>query len=494
MGLIHSISDIKVLSEGIDLECKLAAGRDNKGELPKKTFWETYSAFANTNGGIILLGVKEEKNHSFSIVGIGDTQKILDELWAAVNNPQTISCNLLSEEMVSVIAIDDKEIIKVEVPRASRHVKPVYRAANPLTGTYQRLHSSDVRCSNETVKQMLAEQVEDTRDDKLLENFNITDLDPDTLKRYRIMYSNREPESTRVEYSDIEFLRSIGAWKKDRQTGKEGLTIAGLLMFGKLMPIQEIYPNYLLDYQERDESSNVRWVDRVSLDGTWSGNIFDFYLKVVKKLIADLKVPFKLIGDKRENNTHIHDAIREAFVNSLVHADYTGKASILAVKNNNSFSFRNPGLMRISVAQAISGYEHDCRNQKIHQMFHFLGLGERAGSGIPNIFKWWGDNHWLKPSIFEKLEPYDQTVMELKMSDVPKNEPVNEPVNEREQIILKIMLDNPEISMETIAQKCNVSIATIKRDIAKLKESGFVKRVGSFKRGHWEIDGKGLTT
>ncbi|MCK5154483.1 MAG: putative DNA binding domain-containing protein, partial [Spirochaetales bacterium] len=390
MSTLHSSSDIKKLSEGIDLECKLAAGKNGKGELPKKTFWESYSAFANTNGGIILLGVKEEKDHSFTVVGVSDTQKILDELWTSANNPQTISCNLLTEEIVSVVTIEGKEIIKIEVPRASRHFRPVYRASNPLAGTYQRLHSSDVKCSNETVKRMLAEQVEDSRDDKLLEKFDLKDLDSDTLKRYRIMYSNREPENTRVEYSDIEFLRSIGGWKRDRDTGKEGLTIAGLLMFGNLMPIQEVFPNYLLDYQERDQNSDVRWVDRVSLDGSWSGNIFDFYLKVGKKLIADLKIPFKLIGDQSENSTHIHDAIREAFVNSLVHADYTGKASVLAVKNSDSFNFRNPGLMRISVEQAINGYEHDCRNQKMHQMFHFLGLGERAGSGIPNIFKWWG--------------------------------------------------------------------------------------------------------
>ena len=228
------------------------------------------------------------------------------------------------------------------------------------------------------------------------------------------------------------------------------------------------------------------WVDRVSLDGSWSGNIFDFYLKVVKKLIADLKIPFKLIGDQSDNSTHIHDAIREAFVNSLVHADYTGKASVLAVKDSDSFNFRNPGLMRISVEQAIDGYEHDCRNQKMHQMFHFLGLGERAGSGIPNIFKWWGNNHWVNPVIKEKLDPYDQTLVELKMG----NEPVNEPVNKREETILDLINHSPEISMDKIAFKCDVSVATIKRDIARLRESGIIKRIGSFKSGHWETNSK----
>lgn len=101
-----------------------------------------------------------------------------------------------------------------------------------------------------------------------------------------------------------------------------------------------------------------------------------------------------------------------------------------------------------------------------------------------------GDNHWLKPSIYEELELYDYTVIELEMRSIANDEPVNEPVNKREKNILDIILDNPEISMDKIAQKCDVSVVTIKRDIARLRGRGLVKRVGSFKRGHWEINRK----
>ena len=75
--MIKTLEDIQLLNENIELECKLANGRDGKGELPKKTFWETYSAFANTNGGVILLGVKETKDHTFEVEGINDIQKVL---------------------------------------------------------------------------------------------------------------------------------------------------------------------------------------------------------------------------------------------------------------------------------------------------------------------------------------------------------------------------------------------------------------------------------
>ncbi len=421
--MLRTEKDIQSLSESIELECKEAIGRDGQGALPQKTFWETYSAFANTNGGTFLLGVKEKQDHTFEVIGISNIQKVLDELWTSVDNKQTISSNLLTQSNINILEIEGKSVIQIFVPRASRKEKPVYRRGNPMEGTYQRLHSSDKKCNHEMVKRMLAEQLEDSRDDKLLEHYNLEDIERDTLRLYRQTYYNRDPSQERNTYDDIEFLRSIGGWKKERSTGKEGLTLAGLLMFGKLMSIQEEYPSYMLDYQERAEAKTERrWIDRITLDGTWSGNIFDFYTRVNRKLTSDLKVPFVLKGDKSEARTPVHDALREALVNSLVHADYRGKASVLVVKRPDMFGFRNPGTMRISIEQAISGYEHDCRNEKLHQMFHFIGLGERAGSGIPNIFAWWDEQHWRRPYLYEKLEPYDQTLLELRMIDLlPSN-------------------------------------------------------------------------
>lgn len=71
---IESIADLELLRESVDLECKLAAGRDGKGAVPED-FWPTYSSFANTEGGMVLLGVKE-KHGQFSIEGIADIAKV----------------------------------------------------------------------------------------------------------------------------------------------------------------------------------------------------------------------------------------------------------------------------------------------------------------------------------------------------------------------------------------------------------------------------------
>jgi len=78
----------------------------------------------------------------------------------------------------------------------------------------------------------------------------------------------------------------------------QGLTLAGLLMFGQWPAISEACPNYFLDYQEQPiDTTETRWLDRVVPDGSWSGNLFDFYRKVVRNLTADLKVtPLKVVN------------------------------------------------------------------------------------------------------------------------------------------------------------------------------------------------------
>lgn len=414
MLTISSLDDIQALRESFDVECKLAAGRDGAGALPRD-FWPTYSAFANSNGGEVLLGLEEKKGR-FRVNGIDRPQKVIDDLWSLLNDAQKVSANLLSEKHVQPVEIDGKTMIRIHVPPAQRKLKPVYVDGNPMTGTYRRRNSGDYRCDEETVRRMLAEQVEDSRDNELLKGYTLDDIEVDSFNDYRQMFAARQPDHLWNESTPQDFLRNVGAWKTDRELGFGALTRGGLLMFGRLPSIREAFPHYMLDYQERDEArSDARWIDRLTLDGSWSGNLFDFYRRVIRKLTADLKVPFAIKGDQRSDDTPVHEALREALVNALVHADYSDRASILVIKRPDMFSFRNPGLMRIPLEIAVLGGESDPRNRLLHQMFRFIGLGEQAGSGIPKIYQGWDSQHWRRPKLIEKEEPSDQTLLELPM-------------------------------------------------------------------------------
>jgi predicted HTH transcriptional regulator len=419
---ISTLEDIAALRESAEVECKLAQGRDGKGKLPKDV-WESYSAFANTQGGHIFLGLKELDDGSFELAGVADTQKVIDEFCTTLRNPQAVNIDILDEHSIEVITFDGLNIIHITVPRATRKQRPVYIRGNLIGGSYKRLNSADSRLTEEEVRRVLAEQVSDSRDAEILEGFDLEDLDAESLRSYRQMYTNRDPDHPWNRLGDEAFLKQIGGWSKDRKTGVAGLTRAGLLMFGSYRPILDAFENYMVDYQERPENAReARWTDRLVPDGRWSGNLFDFYLKVILKLTAGLKVPFVLEGGVRQDDTPVHKALREALVNTLVHADYTGRSSVLVTKGPDMFTFRNPGNMRVPVEIAIEGGESDCRNSNLKNMFRYIGLGESAGSGMTKIFDGWNGQHWHKPLLKEVQEPSEQTLLELHtLSLVPEH-------------------------------------------------------------------------
>lgn len=415
---LDSEDDITFLRESCSVECKSGVGKDGRGELPKD-FWPTYSAFANTHGGIVLLGLKEVGDR-FEILGIKDTDKIRKDLFNDLNNRQKVSANLLCDDDVTEHVISGKTILKINIPRASRDKKPVFLSQNPFgRHTFRRLNEADIAVPDSDVKRLLAEQVNDSRDNRVLKGFGWSDISTETFNAFRQVFSSRDPDHPFNAFNDSDFLRGVGGWKRDRENGFEGLTVAGLLMFGKFQAIQDEFPDFMLDYQERPEAKTEnRWIDRLTLDGKWSGNLYDFYRKVYLKLTADLKVPFALNGAERRDETPVHIALREALANVLVHADFSDRASILVVKRPDMFGFRNPGLMRVPVDLALKGGESDCRNRTLHQMFRLVGVGEQAGSGVPKILQGWETQHWNPPKLHEKSEPYDQTLLELRMIDL----------------------------------------------------------------------------
>lgn len=500
---IKSIEDIEALRESFEVECKLAAGRDGKGELPKD-FWETYSALANSYGGDVLLGV-QESSRCFKVHGIQNHGKVIDELWDLLNNPQKVSVNLLKEQHVEVLELEGKPVIHIHVPRASRKSRPVYVGGNPITGTYKRQNTGDYQCDEESVRRMLAEHVEDSRDNEILQGYSLDDIDVESFNAYRSLYAARTPDHPWNQSDPQTFLRNIGAWRIDREVGKGGLTRAGLLMFGSLPSIQEAFPNYMLDYQERPEAkAEARWVDRLTLDGSWSGNLFDFYRRVIKKLTSDLKIPFALEGDQRKDDTPVHQALREALVNTLVHADYSGRASVLVVKRPDMFGFRNPGLMRVPLEIAVTGSESDCRNRLLHQMFRYIGLGEQAGSGIPKIYQGWDSQHWRAPLLVEKDQPSEQTLLELRMLSLLPEEVVRElrdslgEVFDRmsylEQLILAAAATEQIVTHRRMAEISTEHAHDLTLAFQRLVRSGILESSGHGRGTVYHLPGQNLPT
>lgn len=128
--------------EDADWEFKSA-----KGGFPK-SLWDTYSAMANTDGGVIVLGVEPKGDNQVEIRdGLADPAKLKKAFWDNVNNRQVVSACLVTEKDVTVEAVSGKQVLVVRVPQADRHHRPVFTGLNPLVGTYRRNYEGDYLCS-----------------------------------------------------------------------------------------------------------------------------------------------------------------------------------------------------------------------------------------------------------------------------------------------------------------------------------------------------------
>ncbi|MBO7368471.1 MAG: putative DNA binding domain-containing protein [Paludibacteraceae bacterium] len=398
--------------ESGDMEFKSAAGG-----FPH-SFWQTYSSFANTDGGTIVFGIKEKDDHLF-LDGLTEEQvkKYEKDFFNKLHSKECVNLPLLNDNDVQTVKFEGSYFLFFYVPRADRSLRPVYCGLDPYTGTYRRDLDGDYHCSREEINSMFADaNIANPVDGRILKNFSKDDLDADSIKQYRRKFEQWDPDHVWNTLPEDKFLEKINVFRKDRKSGEYGLTYAGLLMFGTYSAIMDENPNYFPDYQEIQDPKD-RWVNRICPDGNWESNLFQFYNRVLPILQNFLPKPFQLEGNERRTETPAHVAIREALANAIVHSDYTENASLNIYKYPNKIVFSNPGIMLISQRQYYQGSESVCRNKYLQTMFTFIGSAEKAGSGVDKILHGWEELNWKRPELIEKKRP-NKVVLTLSMESL----------------------------------------------------------------------------
>lgn len=473
--------------ERVTLECKKA-----ENSVPK-SFWETYSAFANTNGGTVLLGVSEDmmekdKAKRYEVTGVNDADKICKDLWNTINSNEKVNINLLHNDDVQVANVDGKDIIVINVPRADYSTRPVYINNNLTRGSFKRNHEGDYHCTEQELRMMVRDANEAGNDRMFLEDYTMDDIDIPTLERFRMMFKTNNPEHIWNGLDHKDFLMQLGGYMINRKDHTEGLTMAGLLMFGKGLPIRERFDNLRMDYVDKSNLvGDQRYSDRLTYDGTWENNLFNFIRIVIPRLTRDLPRPFSMQGVIRKDDTPQHKAVREAVTNMIIHADFMLNGILRVEKYDDRFVLTNPGLLKLPIEQIYAGGESKSRNQRMQNMLRMIGYGENLGSGFPLILSAWNEKHWLKPELIEQPE-----LMQVKLvlhieNDKNVTKDVTKEISERQMIILGLIRENKNLTIPEMSLKTNVTERTIKRDIATLQELGIISREGGRKDGSWII-------
>ena len=515
-------------SENASVEFKRA-----RGGVPAD-FWPSYSSFANTDGGVIVLGVREMDGKR-EIEGLADSEKIVADLWNAVNNPDKVSANVLFNESIYSVDVDGKTVVVVEVPRAERTVRPVFVGSDVFKGAYRRNGEGDYHCSRETVEGMIRDKCAETADNCVLDELTVSDLDADSIRRYRMYFSQLRPGHVWSGLPDDGFLMKIGAAARGRD-GDVHPTLAGLVCFGDFNEITNVLPHFFLDYREH-LSPDVRWTDRVcSGDASWSGNVLDFFFRISQSVTAGVKVPFRIAADNvtRDDDTPVHKALREVLANALIHADYHGRRGIVIDKYPKRLEVSNPGTLRMSKSVAIAGGTSDARNGKIFNIFSLVRIGERSGMGLSSLYGVWEKERFAAPSIVESYEPDRTKVvvefeadgaelgdkaaevgaisdeMGVKSSGAGENPSalgVARPevgVNPDFEVLMgayrndfrdnarrvySAFAENPGIDTVQIAKKLNISENSVWRAVRALKDVGLLVREGATRGSKWIVKG-----
>jgi predicted HTH transcriptional regulator len=369
------------------IEAKKAAGG-----FPH-SLWETYSAFANTIGGLILLGVEESRAKELKVTGVPDGPGYIATFWQTVRDPAKVSACILSQEDVELHTIDGKDVVVIQVPRAGRRHRPVYIGDSPFTGAYRRDGEGDYHCSPDEVRAMLRDRDDAPADLAVLEGRSPRDLSSDALREFRLLMAMRQPEHAWNFLPDDQFLPAAGILGRGNDGVSLHPTLAGLLLLGHRGPLREVFPNLRLVYEEADTGFTL-----TTHQAGQPENLFEFYRLVSRRLTA---VSSLLTKDHPED---LAAALREAVLNAILHADYFSRGGLTIRRTHDRLQVENAGLLRVSPEEARQGGAADPRNLVLTRLFALVKLGTGNGKGLRGIYSLWAQQGWSAPVLSEAFK------------------------------------------------------------------------------------------
>ncbi|MBP2133988.1 ATP-dependent DNA helicase RecG [Methanomicrobium sp. W14] len=365
--------------------------------VPAETY-KTVSAFANTKGGWIIFGIKDE-NGSLEPVGVLDVDSVQNDFLGVLRSRTKFNHVITCEE--ELFSFEDKDILAFFIPESPRNKKPVFLNGN-WSECYIRSGGCSQKCTEEEVKRFVRDSSDTKYDNEPL--FDIDSnifYDEGSVQYYRNLYNYKNPGRSET-LNDVDFLSEFGFLvEKD---GKLAPTRAGVLIFGKDKYVRLILNNRIVvDYQRidldfDDWSSEVRWHDRVAIES----NLIQAWIILAEKYHRMADRPFSVdkISLRRNDEPADYISFREATMNLLIHQDYGDhgrKASIKFYKNRTVFW--NPGDSYTDEKELLETTEKEVRNPSIVSAFRRIGMSEQAGSGVPSIFNNWRELGNVPPVI-----------------------------------------------------------------------------------------------
>ena len=363
--LLQKLADI----EWDDFECKASQNKLSED------VWSTVSAFSNTSGGWIVLGVKQE-GKKFEIQGVNNGEKTESDF---LNTLRGEKFNMRLSAKGMKYNFDGKLVLAFFVP--SSLIKPIYYN-NPIN-TFIRTGSGDRRATETEVMAMMRDQAFGSKSEQVVEGTSINDLNKGSLETYRNQIRNDNPSFPYKNLSDEQFCDKVGI-SKDGQ-----LTIGGILMLGQRDVVQRYVSNFWIDYLEIPGRSLAEAQVRYTYRMQEQDNIWESYQIILQRLRNFVNAPY----DARPNGIGAEDesqlyALREGLTNCCAHADYFSPMHPTIRVFSDRIELQNPGRFMFPLSELRTQIHSIPRNPNIIKFFRYAKLGENAGYGIDKMLAW----------------------------------------------------------------------------------------------------------
>ena len=352
--------------EGVTTEFKKATNK-----LPNNLF-ETVCAFLNRNGGNIFLGVDDLGN----IIGVDEDsiKRLKKEFVSLCNNEQKINPTVYLN--IKEYKVDDKFIIHIYVNESSS----VHRTNGKV---FDRNEDGDYEVkTTERIANIYIRKQDFYTENKIFPYATISDLRPDLIKRARQMAINRSSKHhIWADLTDEEMLRSANLYAKDFVTGKEGLTLAAILLFGKDEVIMSCLPHHKTDAIYRVKNLD-RYDDRDDIRTNLIES-FDRMMAFVEKHLDD-----KFYIEDNQRIDVRNKIARELCTNMLIHREFSNPYPAKLIIEKDFIKTENANKAKMIGKINVDYYEPYPKNPKIAHVFKEIGLVDELGSGVRNITKY----------------------------------------------------------------------------------------------------------
>jgi len=450
--------------EGVSIEFK-----ESRTELNKSVF-ETVCSFLNRNGGHILLGVKDDG----SICGIDETYiyRIINTFVTSANNPQKLFPPFyLAPE---IIDFDGTKVIYIFVPESSQVHSTVGK-------TFDRNDEGDfnISANAEHIARIYLRKQTIFSENQIYPFATLNDLRKDLIDRVRRRAKNESAGSHPwFDMDDLDMLKSAQLYRKDLITGKEGITLACILLFGKDYTILSALPHYRTDAILRKDNLD-RYDDRDDI----RTNLIDSYDRMMAFVAKHLPDPFFIDGTTRISLRNV--IFREAITNILIHREFLSAFPAKMIIDKNRVIFENGNRTHGFGAINPQTFTPFPKNPVIARVFKEIGMADELGSGVRNLFKFTGlYSNGNKPQLIEddifkiiipinvELNPDNNEQFERFISDLTANGLPNITAGVRSRLIntLELIFHKPGIKATEIQSIFKMSKRTILDDLSKLSE------------------------